>query len=85
MATEKEVFDAHQTLAEGNGDGNDFLGWLNLPVKEETEEIRRIRAAAFLKCQFGQLFSVHVFPSFRFPNQNSPKHAKAFRGFHQLL
>ncbi len=46
LATEKEVFDAHQTLAEGNGDGNDFLGWLNLPVKEETEEIRRIRAAA---------------------------------------
>ena len=46
LATEKEVFAAHQTLTEGSGEGNDFLGWLNLPVNEETEEIRRIRAAA---------------------------------------
>ena len=46
LATEKEVFDAHQTLTEGTGEGNDFLGWLNLPVSEETDEIRRIRAAA---------------------------------------
>ena len=46
LATEKEVFAAHQTLTEGSGEGNDFLGWLNLPVKEETEEISRIRAAA---------------------------------------
>ena len=46
LAVEKEVFAAHQTLAEGSGAGNDFLGWLNLPVEEETEEIRRIRAAA---------------------------------------
>ena len=46
LAAEKEVFDAHMTLSEGNGEGNDFLGWLNLPVNEETEEICRIRAAA---------------------------------------
>ena len=46
LATEKEVFAAHQTLTEGSGEGNDFLGWLNLPVTEETDEIRRIRAAA---------------------------------------
>ncbi len=46
LATEKEVFAAHQTLTEGSGEGNDFLGWLNLPVEEETEEIARIRAAA---------------------------------------
>ncbi len=46
LATEKEVFAAHKTLAEGSGEGNDFLGWLNLPVTEETDEIRRIRAAA---------------------------------------
>ncbi len=46
LAAEKEVFDAHMTLTEGNGEGNDFLGWLNLPVNEETEEISRIRAAA---------------------------------------
>ena len=46
LAAEKEVFDAHMTLSEGNGEGNDFLGWLNLPVEQETEEIARIRAAA---------------------------------------
>ncbi len=46
LAAEKEVFAAHQTLTEGSGEGNDFLGWLNLPAKEQTEEIRRIYAAA---------------------------------------
>ena len=46
LAAEKEVFAAHQTLTEGSGEGNDFLGWLDLPVEEETDEIRRIRAAA---------------------------------------
>ncbi len=46
LAVEKEVFAAHQTLTEGSGEGNDFLGWLNLPVASETEEMRRIRLAA---------------------------------------
>ena len=46
LACEKEVFDAHMTLSEGSGEGNDFLGWLELPVEQETEEICRIRAAA---------------------------------------
>ena len=46
LASEKEVFDAHMTLSEGNGKGSDYLGWYQLPVKEETDEIRRIRAAA---------------------------------------
>ena len=46
LAVEKEVFAAHQTLTEGNGAGNDFLGWLDLPVASETEEMRRIRLAA---------------------------------------
>ena len=46
LAIEKEVFDAHMKLTDRNGEGNDFLGWLDLPVEEETEEIRRIRTAA---------------------------------------
>ena len=46
LAIEKETFDAHMTLSERSGEGNDFLGWLDLPVTEETDEIRRIRAAA---------------------------------------
>ena len=46
LSLEKEVFDAHKTLTEGTGEGNDFLGWLNLPVAEPSDEINRIRAAA---------------------------------------
>ena len=46
LQAEKEVFDAHMMLTEGSGAGSDFLGWLELPVKEETDEIRRIREAA---------------------------------------
>ena len=46
LALEKEVFDAHMTLSERSGPGNDFLGWLDLPVREATEEIKRIQKAA---------------------------------------
>ena len=46
LTLEKEVFDAHQTLTEKTGPGSDYLGWLNLPTREPTEEIKRIRAAA---------------------------------------
>ena len=43
---EKEIFDAHMLLTDKNGDGGEFLGWMELPVEAETEEIARIRAAA---------------------------------------
>ena len=46
LGMEKEVAAAHNTLVEGTGAGNDFLGWLNLPTYEESEEVARIRAAA---------------------------------------
>ena len=46
LALEKEVFDAHMTLSQRTGAGNDFLGWLDLPVREATEEIKRIQKAA---------------------------------------
>ena len=46
LAMEKEVFEAHKTLTEKTGEGNDFLGWLDLPVTEPTEEMKRIMAAA---------------------------------------
>ena len=46
LAMEKEVAAAHKTLTEGTGAGNDFLGWLNLPVTEPTEEMLRIEKAA---------------------------------------
>ena len=46
LAMEKEVAAAHATLMDGTGEGNDFLGWQNLPVREPTEEISRILTAA---------------------------------------
>ena len=46
LKIEKEIFDAHMLLTEGNGPGNDYIGWLQLPVAEPTEEMRRIQAAA---------------------------------------
>ena len=46
LAMEKSVESAHKTLTEGSGEGSDFLGWLDLPAAEETDEMRRIRMAA---------------------------------------
>ena len=46
LATEKDVAAAPMTLSQGTGEGNDFLGWLDLPKTEETDEMRRIRMAA---------------------------------------
>ncbi len=46
LALEKEVSAAHAILTERTGPGNDFLGWLDLPVAEPTEEMIRIKAAA---------------------------------------
>ncbi|NLA66557.1 MAG: glucose-6-phosphate isomerase [Clostridiaceae bacterium] len=44
MAPQIEV--AHHMLHKKNGPGNDFLGWLDLPVEYDKEEFRRIRTAA---------------------------------------
>jgi len=46
LAVEQEIAAAHNTLAQGTGEGNDFLGWLDLPVKEPTAEMLRIQTAA---------------------------------------
>ncbi|MBR5137426.1 MAG: glucose-6-phosphate isomerase [Clostridia bacterium] len=37
------VTDAHKTLTEGTGAGNDFLGWLRLPLNYDKEEFARIK------------------------------------------
>ncbi|ATD55991.1 glucose-6-phosphate isomerase [Clostridium chauvoei] len=37
---------AHNVLHEKTGAGNDFLGWLDLPVNYDKEEFSRIKAAA---------------------------------------
>ena len=46
LSIEKEVFDAHKTLEEATGAGNDFLGWRFLADNPENDEVMRIRAAA---------------------------------------
>ena len=46
LSLEKEVLDAHNMLTEGTGAGSDCRGWLNLPTRELTDEIIRIRSAA---------------------------------------
>lgn len=37
---------AHETLHNKTGAGNDFLGWLDLPVNYDKEEFSRIKNAA---------------------------------------
>ena len=46
LKAEKEVFDAHMLLTDRNGAGSEFLGWLDLPTEQETDEICRIREVA---------------------------------------
>ena len=46
LGLEKEVFAAHKTLIERKGAGSEYLGWLDLPTFEATDEMRRIVAAA---------------------------------------
>ena len=45
-AIQPQVSAAHKMLVEKSGLGNDFLGWLDLPVAEPTEEMIRVQAAA---------------------------------------
>ncbi len=42
----KEVIAAHDLLRSKKGEGNDFLGWLDLPVSYDTREFSRIQQAA---------------------------------------
>ncbi len=42
----KLVADAKETLVSKTGEGNDFLGWIDLPVDYDKEELTRIKAAA---------------------------------------
>ena len=45
-AVMNELSAAHDTLTQGTGAGNDFLGWVNLPFEIDPEELSRIKAAA---------------------------------------
>ena len=41
-----KVISAYQTLIDGTGEGNDYIGWLDLPKNYDKEEFSRIKAAA---------------------------------------
>ena len=43
---EESVATAHDTLVNGTGEGNDFLGWLTLPFDYDKEEFARIKKCA---------------------------------------
>ncbi|MBO5930483.1 MAG: glucose-6-phosphate isomerase [Clostridia bacterium] len=43
---QEKVCQAHKTLTEQTGAGNEFLGWLNLPFDYDKEEFARIKACA---------------------------------------
>ena len=45
-AIQPQVTAAHELLTSGKGPGNDFLGWVDLPVNYDKEEFARIEAAA---------------------------------------
>ena len=45
-AMQEKVNAAHDTLMNKKGDGNDFLGWINLPEEYDKEEFERIKKAA---------------------------------------
>ena len=45
-AMSKQVLDAKELLTSGKGAGNDFLGWIDLPVNYDKEEFARIKKAA---------------------------------------
>ncbi len=42
----KKVLEAKETLLTRTGEGNDFLGWIDLPEDYDKEEFARIKAAA---------------------------------------
>ena len=46
VAMKDRVLEAKKTLLDRTGEGNDFLGWIDLPVNYDKEEFNRIKAAA---------------------------------------
>ena len=46
VLAKKQIELAKKTLLDGNSFGNDFLGWINLPVNYDRDEFSRIKKAA---------------------------------------
>jgi glucose-6-phosphate isomerase len=43
---QEKVSEAHIKIHEGTGEGNEFLGWVDLPVDYDKEEFKRIKETA---------------------------------------
>lgn len=57
----KEVVEAHKLLRSKKGAGNDFLGWLDLPVSYDYREFERIKeAAARIQAQSQVLLAIGI-------------------------
>ena len=49
-----EVLAAKKTLVEGTGEGNDFIGWVNLPEEYDKEEYERIKKISVVTVKGGK-------------------------------
>lgn len=57
----KEIVNSHEVLRSKNGAGNDFLGWLDLPVSYDSREFSKIKqAAARIKEQSQVLLAIGI-------------------------
>ena len=60
-SVKSEIVEAHKVLRAQTGKGNDFLGWLNLPVDIDMEEVSRIKIAAErIKAQSQVLLAIGI-------------------------
>lgn len=58
---EKEIYKSYDTLRNKNGLGNDYLGWLDLPLDYDKDEFRRIKEAAkMIKSDSDVLLSIGI-------------------------
>ncbi|MEW9096307.1 MAG: glucose-6-phosphate isomerase [Clostridiaceae bacterium] len=46
MYFQRYINEAHKMLHEGTGTGNDYIGWIDLPINYDKEEFNRIKEAA---------------------------------------
>ena len=59
--TKNDVLNAYKILKDKSGEGNDFLGWFNLPMTYDRDEFARIqKAAAKIKANSDVLLSIGI-------------------------
>ena len=58
QSIQNEVLQAKETLLSGNGKGNDFLGWIDLPENISSEILTNIRSDVQALCSKAKIFVV---------------------------